>query len=83
MGAIGVVAVLLLIGLASIIKDRASEADSTAVAGAAPTTAPTQSAAAEDPLVEAGVVPEIPDTATATPPTAGPPDRAPAATDGR
>lgn len=60
MGAIGVVAVMLLIGLASIIKDRATQTDSTAVAGAAATRAPGQSTAAADPLAEAGVIPEMP-----------------------
>lgn len=69
-GAIGVVVVLLLIGLASMIKDRATQSDSSAVAGAAATTAPAQPTEAGDPLVEAGVVPEIPDTATQTPPAA-------------
>lgn len=60
MGALGVVAVLLLIGLASIVRDRAVQTESTAVAGAAPTTPPTTSPASADPLAEAGVVPEIP-----------------------
>lgn len=60
MGAIGVVAVLLLIGLASIIKDRATQTDSTAVAGAAPTTAPDGTSAGADPLAEAGVLPDMP-----------------------
>lgn len=80
MGAIGVVAVLLLVGLASIIKDRATQTDSTAVAGAAATSAPGASTAAADPLAEAGVVPEIPaspSTAAAAPVT-GPAGRAPA-----
>lgn len=60
MGAIGVVAVLLLIGLASMIKDSASQTASTAVAGAAATSAPGASTAAADPLAEAGVVPDMP-----------------------
>lgn len=60
MGAIGVIAVLVLIGLASIIKDRASQTESTAVAEAAPTTAPSASTAAADPLAETGVVPDMP-----------------------
>lgn len=60
MGLAGVVAVLVLIGLASIIKDRASQTDSTAVAEAAPTTAPSASATVPDPLAEAGVVPDVP-----------------------
>lgn len=61
-GASGLVAVLLLVGLASIVRDRATEADNTAVAGAAPTTAPTSPDATGDPLAEAGMVPDIPDT---------------------
>lgn len=74
MGVIGVVAVLLLIGLASIIKDRATETESTAVAGAAPTRSPSASTPAADPLAEAGVVPEIPasPSSSAVAPATGP-----------
>ena len=60
MGAIGVIAVLMLIGLASVIKDRATQTESTAVAGAAPTSAPGTASAGADPLAEAGVVPDMP-----------------------
>lgn len=67
MGAIGVIAVLLLIGLASIIKERAAQTDTTAVVGAAPTSQPTTDSAAADPLAEAGVVPDIPASPTADP----------------
>ncbi|MBL8656030.1 MAG: hypothetical protein JNJ92_01575 [Altererythrobacter sp.] len=72
MGGIGVVAVLLLIGLASIIKDRATQTESTSVAGAAASTSNTPSATAGDPLAEAGVVPVISATPSAsrTPPPA-------------
>jgi N-acetyl-gamma-glutamylphosphate reductase len=66
MGALGVVAVLLLIGLASIIKDSATQTENVAVPGAAPTTAPGAAPAAADPLAEAGVVPEIPADTPAT-----------------
>ena len=65
MGGVGVVAVLLLIGLASMIEDRAQQTDSTAVAEAAATTAPSPSTAAPDPLAEAGVVPDMPASPTA------------------
>lgn len=65
MGAVGVVAVLLLIGLASIIKDRAAQTETTTVAEAAATSSPALSTAAADPLAEAGVVPEIPASASA------------------
>ena len=64
MGGIGVIAVVLLIGLASMIEDRAKQTDSTAVAEAAATTAPSPSAAAPDPLAEAGVVPDMPASPT-------------------
>ena len=64
MGAIGVVAVLLLIGLASIIKDRAAQTETTSVAGAAATSAPGTETAVADPLAEAGVVPDIPASPT-------------------
>lgn len=60
MGAVGVVAVLLLIGLASIIKDRATQTESTVVAEAAATTAPMTEPTAADPLAEAGVLPDLP-----------------------
>ena len=86
MGGIGVFAVVLLIGLASIIEDRAKQTDSTAVAEAAATTAPSPTSAAPDPLAEAGVVPDMPAspppeaTATAAPTvlaTPAPPQIAP------
>lgn len=66
MGAVGVVAVLLLIGLASIVKDRATQTENTAVAGAAPTTAPKTATTSADPLAEAGVVPDMPASPSAT-----------------
>lgn len=59
-GILGVLGVVMLIALASMIRDRASQTDSTAVAEAAPTTAPTAAPANSDPLAEAGVVPDIP-----------------------
>lgn len=65
MGAVGVIAVLLLIGLASVVKDRATQTANTAVAEAAATVAPGPSNAAPDPLAEAGVVPDIPASPTA------------------
>ncbi len=64
MGALGVVAVLLLIGLASIIRDRAAQTETTSVAGAAATSPPATTTAAADPLAEAGVVPEMPVAST-------------------
>lgn len=60
MGGIGIVGVVVLIGLASIIENRAKQTDSTVVAEAiaSPSAAPTTPAA--DPLAQAGVVPEMP-----------------------
>lgn len=75
MGAIGVVAVLILIGLASIIRDRAAQTDTTTVAGAAPTSTPNASPSAADPLAEAGMVPDIPASSAAA--SAGTPTLAP------
>ncbi len=73
-GITGIVMMILLVGLASIIQDRAAESDATTVPAAAPTTEPTQTAPQNDPLVEAGVVPDLPAQPTATPsamPTSG------------
>ena len=75
MGLVGMVAVLVLIGLASIIKDRATATASTAVAGAAATSSPGASTAAPDALAEAGVVPDMPSSASSSP-AGAPPARA-------
>ena len=66
-GITGIVMMILLVGLASIIQDRAAETDATTVPAAAPTTEPTQAPPQNDPLVEAGVVPDLPAQPTATP----------------
>jgi hypothetical protein len=74
-GITGIVMMILLVGLASIIQNRAAETDATTVPAAAPTTEPTQAAPQNDPLVEAGVVPDLPAEPSATPnaaPTSGP-----------
>lgn len=73
-GMTGIVMMILLIGLASIIQNRAAETDATTVPAAAPTTEPSQAAMQNDPLVEAGVVPELPTQPTSepsAPPSAG------------
>lgn len=66
MGGIGIVGVVVLIGLASIIENRAKQSDSTVVAEAvaSPSAAPTTSAA--DPLAQAGVVPDMPASPSAS-----------------
>lgn len=67
----GVVAVLLLIGLAQIITERSADeaAKDPATASALPATAPAEPTA-EQPLIDLGVQPE---TATAEAPSAAPP----------
>lgn len=66
-GLTGVTLMILLVGLASIVQNRAKETDATAVPEAAPTTEPTESANQSDPLVEAGVVPEMPSVPNPSP----------------
>ena len=56
----GVVLMVLLVGLASLIQDRTREVDATSVPGAAATTEPTPAVTQQDPLVDAGVVPDLP-----------------------
>ena len=53
-GITGIVMMILLVGLASIIQDRAAETDATTVPAAAPTTEPTQAPPQNDPLVGCG-----------------------------
>lgn len=60
-GLSGLAAMVLLIGLAQVIFDRAQESDATAVPAAASTVAPVEVAPVQsDPLAEAGVVPDLP-----------------------
>ena len=66
-GVTGVVMMFLLVGLASTLESRAQKAEAASVPEAAPTVAPTQSTAQDDPLVSAGVVPDMPAEPTATP----------------
>lgn len=69
-GIAGLTGIILLVGLANIIRDRANESELAAVPEAAPTVS-TQAphAPAKDPLADAGVVPELPadPVASATP----------------
>lgn len=66
-GVTGIVMMFLLVGLASTIENRAKEAELASVPEAAPTVVPTESAAQDDPLVSAGVVPDMPADPTPTP----------------
>lgn len=61
-GLFGLAAMILLVALANIIMDRAKESEATTVPEAAPTSMPDSSDAepASDPLVDAGVVPDLP-----------------------
>lgn len=63
----GVVLMVLLVGLASLIQDRTREVDAASVPAAAPTTEPTTAPTQTDPLVDAGVVPDLPEGPTPTP----------------
>jgi hypothetical protein len=80
-GMIGIGAMVLLVGLASIIGGQAEMNDVQAVPEAAPTTEPEAKPAQSNPLADAGVVPDIADEPSdvATPPLpAGPGNAAPA-----
>ena len=56
----GIVLMILLVGLASVITNRAAEVEAAAVPEAVPTVQPSAEAPQSDPLVEAGVVPDMP-----------------------
>ena len=63
----GVVLMVLLVGLASLIQDRTREEDAASVPAAAATTEPTAAPTQQDPLVDAGVVPDLPAQSSPTP----------------
>ena len=74
-GTIGIAAMVLLVGLASIIGGQADLNDDQAVPEAAPTTEPAPKPAQANPLADAGVVPDIaaePSAAPTPPPPAAP-----------
>lgn len=58
-GVFGIGAMLLLVGLASIIGTQADLAEEAAVPEAAPTTEPTAAPTQANPLADAGIVPDI------------------------
>ena len=66
-GITGIILMILLVGLASVVRNRAAETDATTVPAAAPTTEPTVQPTQADPLVEAGVVPDLPAQPTPSP----------------
>ncbi len=68
-GLLGLAAMVLLVGLATIIRDRAQQSEDLAVPEAAPTT-PVQIIVPKmnsDPLADVGVVPDLPSSPTPTP----------------
>ena len=68
----GILAIVVLVGLASIIETRLRENEAAAVPQAAPTDAPAPEPTAADPLVDAGIVPDLPvPTPSAAPPATG------------
>ncbi len=58
-GVTGIAAMVLLVGLASIIGSQADVAEEAAVPEAAPTTEPNPAPSQANPLADAGVVPDI------------------------
>lgn len=66
-GLFGIGAMILLIGLASVIGNQAELTEAGAVPDAAPTTEPTDAPPQRDPLADAGVVPDIPAEPSPTP----------------
>lgn len=66
-GLSGLAAMVLMVGLANIVMDRAKETDAATVPEAAATVAPTNAPKQNDPLVDAGVVPDLPANPAATP----------------
>lgn len=69
-GLFGIFAMVLLIALADVVISRAQQTEATAVPEAAPTVEQSETAAPRDPLVDAGVVPDV--AASPTPPAEGP-----------
>lgn len=64
-GIFGIFAMVLLIGLADIVISRVEQSEATAVPEAAPTMLPDDGLTPRDPLVDAGVAPELPADGTA------------------
>lgn len=67
-GASLLVGIILIVGLANVIEDRAKQSEQSVVPESAATVAPdTTGATANDPLADAGVVPDLPSEPTAAP----------------
>lgn len=52
--------IVLIVGLANVIEERAKQSEDSAVPEAAATVAPLPTSTAKDPLADAGVVPDLP-----------------------
>ena len=63
----GLVGMIVLIGLATLIYERANQIDATAVPEAAPTVEPSTATPKNDPLADAGIVPDLPAEPTTSP----------------
>ncbi|MCT2560150.1 hypothetical protein N0B51_14295 [Tsuneonella sp. YG55] len=59
--------IVLIVGLANVIEDRAKQSDDAAVPQAAATVEPSPATTANDPLADAGVVPDLPAEAKPNP----------------
>lgn len=60
-GLAGIVAMVLVVGLASVFSDRAQESEEASVPQAAATSEPVEENTQSDPLADAGIVPDLPD----------------------
>jgi hypothetical protein len=60
--------IVLIVGLANVIEQRAQQSDEAVVPEAAATVAPSEEASGTDPLADAGVVPDLPDEPAAAAP---------------
>ena len=65
-GLFGIFAMVLMIALADVVTDRVALTEAATVPEAAPTVEPSEAAVQRDPLVDAGVAPELPANAEAT-----------------
>ncbi len=64
-GLFGLFSMVLVVGVANIVYNRAQQSEAAAVPDAAPTTEPTEAPPQRDPLVDAGILPDIPAEAEA------------------
>lgn len=59
-GLFGLFSMVLVVGVANIIYNRAQQTEELAVPEAAPTTEPTEAVPQRDPLADAGILPDLP-----------------------